>query len=197
MTNGTMAVASNSFFTFTLSANAGNVLNLATLEFDVAKGGTTTPRGFVIQSSVDGFAANLAGPTDIPTTRPTFTHYTIDLSGASFQGLFSITFRLFTYSPSVGSTVEYDNLTVNGSLGAVSLTPVFNLFQLTRTNLVISGTNGATNGVYYVLSATNASLPLNQWTPEATNAFDSQGAFAFTNTLTPAVPQKFFRLRVP
>ena len=196
LTNGSAAVAANSFFTFTLTANTGSLLNLSSLEFDAAKGGATTPRGFVIQSSADNFAANLAGPTDISSLRPTITHYSTDLTGASFQGIHKISFRLFTYSPSVGSTVEYDNIAVNGMVGQVP-TPIFNSVQLIGNQVVFSGTNGTANDTYYELGTTNISLPMSQWTSIQTNSFDSGGKFGFTNQINPSTSQTFFRLRMP
>jgi hypothetical protein len=45
-------------------------------------------------------------------------------------------------------------------------------------NIILSGTNGVANGVYYVLSSTNLAAPLaTRWTPIATNAFNGSGDF--------------------
>jgi hypothetical protein len=62
---------------------------------------------------------------------------------------------------------------------------------------VMSGTGGVTNGTYYVLTSTNLALPLNQWTPVATNPFDGNGNFTFTNTPAANAPQMFYRLQLP
>jgi hypothetical protein len=64
-------------------------------------------------------------------------------------------------------------------------------------SFVMSGTGGVTNGTYYVLASTNLALPLNQWTPVATNPFDGNGNFAFTNTPAANSPQMFYRLQLP
>jgi hypothetical protein len=40
-------------------------------------------------------------------------------------------------------------------------------------NIVLSGTNGVANGVYYIFASTN----LINWTPIATNAFNGSGDF--------------------
>jgi hypothetical protein len=48
-----------------------------------------------------------------------------------------------------------------------------------------------------VLSSTNVSLTPPDWTRIATNQFDSNGAFAITNALNPALPQNFYRLQLP
>lgn len=55
----TTAIANNADFKFTLTANAGFLLDLASLTFDVMRGGASTPRGYDVRSSVDNFAATL------------------------------------------------------------------------------------------------------------------------------------------
>jgi len=64
-------------------------------------------------------------------------------------------------------------------------------------NLVLSGTSGAAGGSYYVLTSTDAAAPLSSWTPIATNTFDANGAFSFTNAINPTVPKRFYLLRLP
>ena len=54
--------------------------------------------------------------------------------------------------------------------------------SLSGTNLVLNGTNGLASGTYRVLTSTNAVLPLNQWTPVATNMLSASGAFSITAT---------------
>ena len=64
--------------------------------------------------------------------------------------------------------------------------------RMNGNTLVISGA-GPAGGTYGVLSSTN----LGQWTAIATNTFNSQGLFSFTNNLNSASPRAFYRLRVP
>lgn len=111
----TAAVANNADFKFTLTADAGYLLDLSSLTFDVMRGGASTPRGYDVRSSVDGFATSL-GQADVGTARPAFTNVSIDLTSAAFQGLTTITFKIFSYSPATGSSVDYDNFVVNGSV---------------------------------------------------------------------------------
>ena len=109
------AVTKDKYFTFTVTANAGFTLNLTNLSFDVARGGGATPRGWVLLSSVDGFT-NPIDSQDVPTQRNTLTPTTVDLSGASFQGLHAVTFRMYAYTPSGGQSVEFSNVTLNGKV---------------------------------------------------------------------------------
>jgi hypothetical protein len=48
-----------------------------------------------------------------------------------------------------------------------------------------------------VLASTNLALPRTSWTRIATNAFDVNGHFAFTNSLTPPLPQRFYQIQLP
>ena len=106
------AVTNNKYFEFALTANAGNTLNLNSLEFDVARGGAGTPRGYVVRSSLDNFASNLA-QADVGTVRPQYTHVLVPLSALNVTGA---TFRIYSYSPAAGSSLDYDNFTVNGDV---------------------------------------------------------------------------------
>jgi len=54
------------------------------------------------------------------------------------------------------------------------------------------GTKGSPGWSYEVLVSTNLSFPLAKWTVMATNNFDGEGNFSFTNTADPGVPQKFY-----
>jgi hypothetical protein len=76
------------------------------------------------------------------------------------------------------------------------VTADFTAVQLNGNSLVMSG-KGPANGLYAVLVATSPSALPPQWTAIATNAFDNEGKFSFTNAISPGVPQEFYRLRVP
>lgn len=97
---------------------SGKKLNLTSLTFDASRGGASTPRGYALRSSVDGYTANLA-TADLATARADgiFTPITVDLSGPSFQNLTTaITFRMYQYAPSVNLQIDFDNLVLNGTV---------------------------------------------------------------------------------
>ena len=75
--------------------------------------------------------------------------------------------------------------------------PDFGSIGFSSAGFVISGTGGTTNGAYYVLTSTNIALPIDQWTPIATNAFDGSGNFIFTNPADGGQSQVFYRLQIP
>jgi hypothetical protein len=77
------------------------------------------------------------------------------------------------------------------------LTPTLSSATLAGTNLVLSGSGGATNGSYTVMTTTNITTPLTNWTAAGTGVFDGTGNFNFTNAVAPGTPMRFFVIRVP
>lgn len=119
-TSAALAVTNNQYFTFSLSPNSGISYTITSVTFDVARGGSSAPRGYALRSSVDGYAANIS-TQDVTTVRPTFTSITsIDLSGnPTFQNLTTqTTFRMYVYAPTSGNSLDFDSITVNGTVGA-------------------------------------------------------------------------------
>jgi hypothetical protein len=107
------AVTNGVYFSFTVTPNAS--MSLTNLQFDAARGGTGTPRGYDIRSSVDNYAATL-GTADLATVRPAYTPVNIDLSAPAFQDLTApVTFRFYVYSTGGGASVDFDNIALNGT----------------------------------------------------------------------------------
>ena len=74
--------------------------------------------------------------------------------------------------------------------------PVFAASYLsTNGGFVFSATNGPPGKPVYVLATTN--LAGGTWTPVATNQFDGNGQFLYTNLASPAAPQTFYMLELP
>ncbi len=61
-------------------------------------------------------------------------------------------------------------------------------------NVILSGTDGSANAAYYVLSSTNVTVPLADWTRVSTNTVSGNN-FSITNPL-PASPQTFYSLQL-
>ncbi|MGD0260069.1 MAG: glycosyl hydrolase family 28 protein [Verrucomicrobiota bacterium] len=81
----------------------------------------------------------------------------------------------------------------------VSVPPTFGDIRVATGggSLVISGSGGTPDGIYYVLTSTNVAVPANQWTCVATNQFDGASHFVFTNTPDTNFPQSFYLLQLP
>jgi hypothetical protein len=68
---------------------------------------------------------------------------------------------------------------------------------LSGGNLIVTGTNlnGGSNFHYEVLSSTNLTLPLTNWTVLSTNSFNADGTFNYTNVINPNNPSVFFDVK--
>jgi hypothetical protein len=107
------AIAGGKFFEFTVTADPDFSLYLDSLTFLSARGGASTPRGWVLRSSVDDFASNIDTQL-VGTQRPDLTLFTVDLSDPQFQDLSEVTFRIYTFVPFGGQSLEYVDVTLNG-----------------------------------------------------------------------------------
>jgi hypothetical protein len=74
--------------------------------------------------------------------------------------------------------------------------PDFTGISESEGNFIFSGTNGVPNWTYYVLTSTNLALPVSQWTAIATNTFDGNGYFNFTNAANSNGQQGFYLLQL-
>jgi autotransporter-associated beta strand protein len=70
-------------------------------------------------------------------------------------------------------------------------------FSLSGSNLVINGTNlnGGSSFHYLVLISTDLSLPVSQWASLATNGFNTDGTFSFTNPINASQPSTFYTVK--
>jgi hypothetical protein len=120
-TTPAQAVSNNQFFQFTVAPQSGRAFNLTDFTFDASRGGASTPRGWVLRSSQDGFGSTIA-TADVPTQQPTLTSFSASLASPNFQNIMSpLTFRLYGYAPQAGVGMFYDNLTLNGTVTGFEL----------------------------------------------------------------------------
>lgn len=97
---------------FTVTPPAGSLFNLTAVSFDDQRSGTG-PAQWSLSVNGVAAAANQA-------THASFGRSTVDLSGASFQGLSTATVLIYGYNgTSASGTWRLDNLTLDGSLTAV------------------------------------------------------------------------------
>lgn len=114
-------VTTTNYFTFTVTAASGFTLNLTDLALKTALVDPNQPSGTTfVRSSVDGFAFDLGSYTQTGTSGSDFTNRSIDLTGAAYQNLSSITFRIYHYddtdsTSSTGLVHRIDDVVLNGS----------------------------------------------------------------------------------
>jgi autotransporter-associated beta strand protein len=120
-----------------------------------------------------------------------FAIFTFVTASGAFSGIEPPT-------PGPGLAWDTSQLTVDGTLRVVVLPkPGITAPMMSEDNIVFSGTNGAPGGIIYVLSSTNIALPVADWARIATNFFDGNGNFSFTNAVNQSTPQQFFLLQLP
>lgn len=128
--SATLAISAGSYFSFTLTPEAGYALNLSALIFDTVYNGSLSSgvltANYFVRSSLDGFSTNIATPIAqlyAPSSSSSFTLREIDLSSnSSYQGIVStIEFRIYVYdnSTSPDRIIRLDNVTLNGATPAI------------------------------------------------------------------------------
>jgi len=124
------AVTNNSYFSFAVTVSSGKKMSLTSLTFKAARGGTSTPRGWGLRSSIDSYGNDIATST-IATVRTTWTDYSVDLSGAPFQNLTgTTTFRFYVWTTSTTGSIECDEIILNGLISAVGTPDTSRFFLL-------------------------------------------------------------------
>jgi autotransporter-associated beta strand protein len=131
------------------------------------------------------------------------------LNVTNLAGFGAGTYTLFTAASvsgalTLGSAPAGYTCALSNSTAAVQLVvtstnavpPVFTSAGAASGAVIFSGSNGSPLGNYLVLGSTNIVLPMSNWTRLATNQFDANGLFNFTN-VPGADSQKFFRLQLP
>jgi hypothetical protein len=108
------AVKNDRYFQFTVTADPGCSLSLDSLTFECARGGAATPRGWVVRSSLDNFASNIDTQL-VETQRPELTFFWIWIADLPVP---EVTFRIYTFVPFGGQSLDYRNVTLNGSVVA-------------------------------------------------------------------------------
>ena len=175
-------------------------LTNASLQFSV-NSVNTAATNLVASSFVTGGSSNLINITLLPPVSTpaqiTLIDYANSIGGAGFN------FVLSTPVAGGGFNAYLSNNIVNSSVDLVFVSsptapPAFAAVSTTSgTNFLFNVTNGIPNWPCYILGTTNLTLPLSQWPCVATNVFDSNGNFTFTNSYQTTSPQQFYLLQVP
>ncbi|WP_435892612.1 PEP-CTERM sorting domain-containing protein [Oceaniferula spumae] len=110
------AIAANDYFTFTVTAESGFILNLQNLTLDVGRAANGA-EDFYVFSDVDGFAdgQQIGSAVDITTAG---TSLPVDLSDSKYSGLSSIEFRIYVddraSNNDTSSATFVDNVVLTG-----------------------------------------------------------------------------------
>jgi len=116
-------------------------------------------------------------------------------SAANYRGGFS---NVTPAVPGYNLVWNTNNLTVNGSLGVSvgAVTPVISGIAFSGTNFLMSGSGGAAGYGFSVLSTTDLTQPLTNWTLQASGVCDSGGNFLVTNIFSGS-SAAYYTIRIP
>ena len=117
-------------------------------------------------------------------------------NAAHFTGAFA---SLSPASPGGGLRWDTNQLNVDGTLRVFSVpTPAPTLISVSHSggSVQISASGGIPYDPCYLRTSTNLVAPLLEWTPCATDRFDSAGNVSIVQAADPGAPQRFYRLSV-
>jgi len=125
------AFANDGYFEFTVEPNPGYQMDLTSLDFDVALGGTTGgPRTWAVRTSLTTGDLATGAPTAVRTAGGTVMDVeSIDLSGILFQGLTGpVTFQIAAITDGATRSLDFDNFVLNGTVSPVPEPSTYALF---------------------------------------------------------------------
>ena len=168
----------------TLGANS-------TQYFEIQKTGSTNDSvavsgGLTLNGTLN--VTNLAGSLAVGDVFQLFT-----------AGTFSGNFNAVNLPPlNAGLAWNTNQLAAAGTIRVVSVAPIrFSSVTAQNGDLTLSGSGGVPNGVYYLLTTTNLSLPLEEWLRLETNAFNANGDFSTVLPMNSHTPGGFFKIQIP
>jgi hypothetical protein len=97
--------------------------------------------------------------------------------------------------PARGVMYDCVQLEAGALLGTVA--PQFTGITVNEATLTLQGEGGIPDGICRLLVSDSVTGSVAEWMCVATNTFDGNGHFRLTNAISPAHPQRFYRLQVP
>lgn len=119
---------------------------------------------------------------------------------ANLQAGGEVGFYLTAVNPGTGFTFNSRHFGTTSAWPYLSIAaapqPGLTSASLAGTNVVLTASNGAAGGTYYVLTSTNLASPISQWTAVLTNVLAAGGNFVLTITNAASTNiEQFFMLR--
>jgi len=129
----------------------------------------------------------------------------VNISGAPYSigdsftifsaGGYAGSFSLVT-PPYPGPGLAWDLSQIDsGIVNVIAGGPVISGTALASGSLVLSGTGGAANGTFQVLTTTNLATPLANWIPVSTNSYDANGNFNVSIPVSSSTHQQFYQIQ--
>jgi hypothetical protein len=118
----TAAKNAEDYLQFSLTPASGYALDLSSISFHYAFGGTSGVRGVGVEYSFDGFASKTDLGLQVDSSQNNFVLYSkalADQNPVLNQTTSTVTFRVYGYTSGTGRLVQIDNLVVDGSVVVV------------------------------------------------------------------------------
>jgi len=172
---------------YSMASNTTSVFGVATNDTSLSPGAPRTNITVTAVSVTNGVA------TITDSTNITFT------PDADFVGTLTIGYTATDEGGFSGNgtvTVTVTNVPSGPTTIVPTIPPAITSLIFSNGSLYITGTNAQATGVYYILSSTNVTLPLSQWTPVSTNIVNTSNGFSLTgtNVVTPGAAGQFYIL---
>lgn len=175
------------------SAAPLSVLNLASAQLHFRADGNSTVTN-IVATTVTTSGMTVVTVDAVTNVVGTVTNRLLGYTGVSPFASLSLAALPGGYTGSLVDSGGTIDLIVNVS--ALPPAPTISKITLNAGQVIIGGTNNAgAGGTYSLLSSTNLTTPLTNWTVYATGNFDGTGSFLTTNLATNT--PRFFILRVP
>lgn len=97
----------------------------------------------------------------------------------------------------INRAAMWDSVQLEAGGLLTNFTPHITDFTRVGTNLFCAGTGGMPDGIFHILTATNSSMAMTNWTVASTGSFDGEGKFTTTLPISPDAVQRFYRLQIP
>jgi autotransporter-associated beta strand protein len=214
VTSGTFSLSSSSSLTAsgigtsstaaTINGPSSGTVSLGsrpvTLKYSPASssGDLASPALYVAQGTLalNGNALTVNNISGTPMAAGTYTLISAGSGIIISNGTFTVSVTGSGLAASATTSLQFTNGSVN-LVVAMNIPTISSIVSggVGSSNVVLSGNGGSPNGSFHVISSTDVTAPLSQWTVISTNAFNATGSFTVTNTATNT--PEFFMIRVP
>lgn len=220
--NGIMYLDGANTYTGSTLVEAGTLAGSGSIAspVTVAAGGSLGAGAHAIGTlTINNTLTFQAGSSAIMKITPSSNDQIIGLTGVTYNGTLVVTntsgtpltsgsaFQLF-HSATAG-TGNFTNVTIlpvgagtfNPATGVLTITSAgnFTINPVTESagNLILTGTGGSPGAGYTVLTTTNLTTPIANWTTNTTGTLDGSGDFSNAIPVSVTTPAQFFRVRTP
>jgi hypothetical protein len=168
------------------------------------------PNSYVLEGSNDGttYTTIASGPLNLPATRNTIDLPVDPTQAWAQEILFSNTQGYTSYrltfpnivNSNTASYFEIGDIELLGVAGegvAPPTQPTIGTTTLTAGNLNIAGSGGTPNGTFSVMTNSDLTVPVANWTQATTGTFDASGNFSISLPVSTSNPQLFYLIKTP